>query len=187
MSCAVEWFACGTDLSKKKKIFAPLASQAYGPACDIVKTIRAPSSDSGIVPPFAPLVTPLHAGLPFSDFNYIQIAHQKHIRTIKTKKACVNEQILFIWIETVIEYWFVCSSKFNFAALTYTFGRPFFSQEVFHRAGNTIRWRYLPLIVWVHLLLKLGNFVKSSIAARSKVPEKIEFQCLLPLIETCFF
>jgi len=38
-----------------------------------------------------------HAGLPFSDFKSTQIARQKrHIRTIKTQKACVTSKNIWV-------------------------------------------------------------------------------------------
>jgi len=62
---------------------------------------------------------------------------------------------VLIWTETIIKYRFnySSSSKFSSAAKTLTSGWLFVAQDIFHNAGNTLRWRYLSLIVGVHLLL----------------------------------
>ena len=54
-----------------EKSSPPLVSQAFGTACDVVKTFRPPAviRRTGNCAPFAPLVTTLHARLPFSDFR----------------------------------------------------------------------------------------------------------------------
>ena len=46
------------------------------------------------------------------------------------------------------------------------------SEQLFCYAAGLLRWWYLSLIVGVHLLFKLGNFVQSWTAAGSKNPQK---------------
>jgi len=55
----------------------------------------------------------------------------------------------------IIEHWFNYRSfsKYSSAAQTLHLGDLFVAQDVFHNAGNILRWWYLSLIVEVHLEL----------------------------------
>jgi len=77
---------------------------------------------------------------------------KKHIRAIKTHKACVTNKntSVPVWIETIIEYRLYCSFySFSFKISFPNFllqhenchlDNLFLVQDVFHNAGNIFRW-----------------------------------------------
>jgi len=87
-------------------------------------------------------------------------APKNYICTKKTETLCYEQKHMSVpvWIETTIEYWFNYSStsKIFSAAQTFNIWTQLEDlsvvQDVFHNAGNILRWWYLSLIVAVHLL-----------------------------------
>ena len=135
-----------------------------GITCQAV-TCRAPGQWFQINPDWSPKKTHSYNKYPES-----LCYEQKHMSVL-------------ILIETIIKYRFNYSSSYIFssAAQTLTSGWPFCFSRRFDNAGNLLRWWFLSVIVGV-----LRNSVQSWTAARSKIQQKIQSQCLLPQIEICF-